>query len=690
MPERIYKLQPDRTIQLRGFDHLGAGAAMHSATPTGFKVSGIFRDAADFAVAVLYDADNFYEHPNLKYLPDFDFDGLTLQFDVAYDGLMPLDCRKYPTIDWPFLDIQRPNGNSTRVRLSDYASVVSSGNTPAQAQFEIQGESLDAWDRLTLWYQNLAFDYIVPGKLRTEFAFYAAGPGTVHSLTIGPSVYSYTEIADDTSAAIAGHLITLAASDTNAQSGIGSLPHTVKVERLLDTGDPLTVSASGNAPDTLYQVRATTVARALAAQINSTNYAQAATPYSLRATAAGTTLSISTVEAGYDANFITFYSISKNARLKTDNPAVSLQGGSSQATLRVTLDFAALGIPEIRKMWLTFAPRLANAQAYVATEWEATFTNWTVSGPEAKRRLQVASQGSVRVSSSDARCTFSSGWINEEGFYTDNFARGTSVTGAAITARYYCDRPHDLWLGTSLYPGRGTAAVAIDGVPQADVVTHLADAEPQVVTRLKLASALPPGDHKVVFTLKDGKPFYFDYVEAAVPGDRARPEIDPLRCFSPPSTTPPTTPTNCPRANPVDDGQLGYCGPHNEYIGVFWWNQRTRVGGVMPTATITFSGEFKPGDGIFIDISGQVCRKAVLSNETPEDIAAPLQIPHQRRVRRNLGLRLRFITHHHRPLSRSRLPPVPPPGLRRARHRFNRHPVRRRLPRRGRLGSMAG
>ena len=47
--ERIHKLQPDRTIQLRGFDHLGAAAAMHSATAQGFTVSGVFRDAADFA-----------------------------------------------------------------------------------------------------------------------------------------------------------------------------------------------------------------------------------------------------------------------------------------------------------------------------------------------------------------------------------------------------------------------------------------------------------------------------------------------------------------------------------------------------------------------------------------------------------------------------------------------------------------
>ena len=39
MSERIYKLQPNRTIALRGFDDLGASAAIHSATSNSFIVS---------------------------------------------------------------------------------------------------------------------------------------------------------------------------------------------------------------------------------------------------------------------------------------------------------------------------------------------------------------------------------------------------------------------------------------------------------------------------------------------------------------------------------------------------------------------------------------------------------------------------------------------------------------------------
>src|SRR3954465_10153547 len=112
MPERIYKLQPDRTLHLRGFDGFGAAAALHSATKDSFKVSGVFRDAADFAVLVLYDADNIYDHPSIRYLPDFDFNELNLSFDVHYSGLMTIDSPNYPTIDWPRLDYATEDGKS--------------------------------------------------------------------------------------------------------------------------------------------------------------------------------------------------------------------------------------------------------------------------------------------------------------------------------------------------------------------------------------------------------------------------------------------------------------------------------------------------------------------------------------------------------------------------------------------------
>src|SRR5580704_12577464 len=118
MPERINKLQPDRTLSLRGFNTFAAAATVHSASPTGFTVSGTFRDPADFAVAVLYDADNVFEHPMVKYLPDFNLSGLVLNFDLLYsDGVQPIDSPKYNWIDWATLDCIRADGTTAKVNL---------------------------------------------------------------------------------------------------------------------------------------------------------------------------------------------------------------------------------------------------------------------------------------------------------------------------------------------------------------------------------------------------------------------------------------------------------------------------------------------------------------------------------------------------------------------------------------------
>ena len=280
MPERIYKLQPDRTLSLRGFDTFAAAATVHSASPSGFKVSGTFRDPADFAVAVLYDADNFYEHPRLKYLPDFDFSGLTLSFNVHYsDGLQPLDSPKYPWIDWATLDCIRANGMPARIRLWDNATLSGSSFPAASATVTVSTDShIRPYDRITLWFQNLAFDYVVPGEhpRATEFHFFAGMTGTVHSITVNGRTYSHTELAGETGADQANALITGINGgddpDIIASSGTGSNAVALTVRGGREGIDiPLTASGS-NSPITLYASNPTLVAAVLAAQINAADW----------------------------------------------------------------------------------------------------------------------------------------------------------------------------------------------------------------------------------------------------------------------------------------------------------------------------------------------------------------------------------------------------------------------------------
>ena len=623
MSEPIRKLQPDRTVHLQGFDHLGASAAICEATPNGFKVRGSFQDAADFAVVVLYDADNFFEHPRIRYLPDFDFNGVVLEFDVRYEGLMPLNCRKYPTIDWPYLDVQPPQGQAVRIRLSDHAEVVADPDPAASAEFDIAGEEIEGYDRLTLWYQNMAFDYIVPGRVSVEYPFYAGTPGTIHWITVANRTYTHVEQEGDESAGVAAALaaaVNAGGGDPDVTATIGAEPWTVRLRARRGDGSTTAVSASGGGAETLHHIKAETVCQSLAAQINQADYAAADAPFALQAEADGTRLKIRTVEGGYDANFLRMYAVWKNERLRASPAEAQFSGGASTAKLRVRLDFAELGVPQIRRMWLTLAPRLFYGDDYAGEEWVAEFSNWQVTGPEETLRLRVAGPEGVRVESTDARCHYSGGWAAEAGFFPGGLAFVSQAPGAQVEVRYRCEHAHELWLWTRLGHGQGSAAVEIDGAP-AGAFSAFLSPESDVVSRRRLAVAVPAGEHTVRLTHAGAGPFCFAGLEAVVAGDPPEPPygqswMTPALDYSTDHTY------KLPPARILWNlRQLGCRGELNEYIGIFWWNQRRRTGGVLPEAGVEFGGVFAPGDEVFVRIGGQTLGKSVLQGESPEQIA---------------------------------------------------------------------
>lgn len=630
MPETIYKLQPNRTVALRGFDHLGASAAVHGAEADGFQVTGQFRDASDFAVVVLYDADNFYEHPRVRYLPDFDFSGLTLQFDASYSSsLMHLDARRYPTIDWPYLDAITDDGSPVRVRLSDHAEVLGAEPLCAGGEFEVVGPALEGYDRLTVWFENLAFDYIVPGKTSTEYAFYAGTPGTQHQIAVAERVYIYVEQEGDTSAGVAAELIArvnAGAGDAEISAAEGEDAWKVRIRTKLDTGEQVAVSASGYLIEQLWHVRATTVARELARQMREANYGAAGTLFSLTAVADGAKVRVSTRETGKEGNLITLYAVWKNGRLTADRPEVALGGGSSAEALRVRLEFGALGLSSVRQMWLTLAPALAEGKAYDGEAWTAAFSNWTVTGPEEVKRLKVPAAGSVWVGSLDGGCEYSDGWALETGFFTGGAARVAGLAGRVLRVRYTCEKSHDLWLGTSLYFDRGRVRVELDGVVvQAELGTALLT-EPAVVTRRRVMAGVEAGEHVVKITTLDDRPFYFESLLAAVEGPM--PEPLAAQTFETPALDYSTDHAyKLPPSRILWNlRQLGTMGPLNEYIGVFWWNERKRVNGRMAQGTVTFGGGFAAGDQVFVKIGARELGKTVLSVETPEQIARHFEL----------------------------------------------------------------
>lgn len=608
MPERIYKLQPDRTLALRGFDDLGASAALHSATPSSFRVSGNFRDPADFAVLILHDADNFYEHPRLKHLPDFNFAGLELSFDVRYSGLMPLDSPKFPSISWPFLEVIRKDGTKAQIRLYDpdpdntHAVPIGGTRAAAQAAFTVVANTVKEYDRLTLWYQNLAFDYIVP-KVECALAFAQIANGHLHTITVAGQAYSYTEKPNDTGAAIALGIIAaleLCTWVTAVQDGLSQ--NQVNIRATRDDGIAFDVTAVGQT-NILHGVGASAVAADLAAQLNRVNWAVAGSLISLRATSSGAVITLTAQTAGDDGNMLQMYAIWKNERLRTQNAVAQFSGGAAETAWHVTLDFSDLAIPEVRQMWLTFAPPLANGAPFTGCEWEAEFTNWTVTGPEEVRRLQVAGPKSVRIEENDAWCSYTGEWALEQAFYSGGFARYTLQPGATVSAKYICQSVHDLYLGTALSAGAAAVEYSIDGGAWTVFSCYLDEAA-GVVTRRLLHPSMAAGEHRVTIRHAGSGRFTFDFIEAVVASDvpdgpAPNVHVSPALDYS----TDHTYKLSPARLHWIFD-KLGFAAPINEYIGVFWWNQRKRVDAVVPLVSVTFAGQFLPEDQVFVSIGG--------------------------------------------------------------------------------------
>jgi hypothetical protein len=538
--DAIYKLQPTRTIHLQGASDFGAAAALHSATETGFKVSGVFRDAADFAVLVLWDRDDFFGHPRFSYLPDGDFSGITLSFDLHYDNLQPIDSPKFPTIDWPYLNCLKTDGTLVQLRLFDRATLVGGTYSKAQGTLTLNGTPY-GYDRVTLWYQNIAFDKVV------------------------------------------------------------SWPNPESAEQ---------------------------ICQELAAQINGFNWQAAGVLIPLEAEASGNTITVRAARPGYDGNMIRLYELHKNANLYFTRHLVQLQGGSSDATWRVTIDFSAEGLTDLQKIWLTFAPKLADSAAYEPQEWEATFSNWAVTDAQGKRALKVAGPGSVRIEEDDAWVQFSGYWEwAPANWWSGGRAKRAAQQGAGVTIETHCNAVHDIYLGTRLDFDCGIVEVCLDG----GVPVELDCYEPAAracQARRRVFSNVPAGPHSVEIRLtgaknpaSQGTYYYFDFLECAVPTDV--PEAPELRSDVAVACDYGTDHTwkLSPQRLVWAIRKLGLIGEINHYVSVFWWNQRKRVGGYFPSVTVTYGGTWAGGDEAFLTIGGTTIGKSVFPADTPETIA---------------------------------------------------------------------
>ena len=602
--ERINKFQPDRTFYLRGFTGFGAAATLCEATPNSFKVYGVFRDQADFCVLVVYDADNIFEHYTLKYLPNFDLSGMVLNFSLNYQKLQPIDSAKYSWIDWAQVDVIDIHGKPSQIRLWDHATLSAGSYSVAQGAYALTAPGgCTIYDRLTLFVNNASFDFVAGGG---ETAAYVAQTFANQINSYNWSAFTSSSISVIASADTNGNL-TL----KNARTGlvdVNGVTVTWNQSEANQNGAKFPGIAAGS---TLY----------LAGAAYTVTVVNSPTSLTLTSPAPAATGVVYLAEyGGVDGNGVTVYMVVRpgNETLAVNNPVLQLTGGNSDdVTWNVSLDFTALGIHQIRQAWFTFAPQLASGAAYLDSEWTATFTNWSVVDPNGIQALPCAGPGSVRVGNGDPTCLYAgSGWSTlPANNYWRGFGRQTAHPGDVVTVTYQCQSTHDLYLGTSLFKDRGIVSVSLDG----DAPTLLdcfLNVSSEVVTRRLVRPAVPAGSHQVTFTLladnhqalgawdinSTGCKFLFDYLEAAIPSDLP----DALVTYNTVSPALDFDTDATYKASPQrllwHITKLGFSGQLNEYLGVFWWNQRKRVGATWNSAVISVAGTWTAGDSAQLDI----------------------------------------------------------------------------------------
>ena len=99
----LTKLRPDRDLQCY-FQQPSAVAALSEAAANGFKVTGSWRQAFDWAV-VEWNRDNVFEHPALRNLPDGDLSGVRLSYEESRSNCVAMDSTTYDAIGWSCLRI---------------------------------------------------------------------------------------------------------------------------------------------------------------------------------------------------------------------------------------------------------------------------------------------------------------------------------------------------------------------------------------------------------------------------------------------------------------------------------------------------------------------------------------------------------------------------------------------------------
>ena len=200
----------------------------------------------------------------------------------------------------------------------------------------------------------------------------------------------------------------------------------------------------------------------------------------MRASASGTTITITYLGAGLPANSTTgangnrigVYSyVSGSQTEQWDAPSKLFSGGTSPSQWQITLPFASLSDPllgivpasAIRKLRWTYSADL-QAGAFVRSEFQVVVTNWTVTG--SGRGYSIAGPGSQRIEDGSNQVHYTGTWTSAGGNFSGGSIHSTSVPQSTVSCTYTSSQNHSLYLGTRLVAGGTVISIIVDaGTP---------------------------------------------------------------------------------------------------------------------------------------------------------------------------------------------------------------------------------
>lgn len=588
MAEQLLKFSPHRDLQCYYFQP-SAIAAISGASPTGFTLSGSWRDQWDWAV-VEWNRDNTFEHPLLRYLPDLgasDLSELTLSYIEERTNCVPLESNIYPSLDWPYLRIWVPQTDGTDVvyyvRLSD------------PQYWSVAPGSLYQSATVTM---TLTGDVTEGARVGLAFMGTFAAPVGADGAPIEQHYY-YAPTASDT---------------TLADVAVG-LANAIKAG-----SQDITASASG-ASITCTYVGAGAFAGKTGANGNSVGV------YGF-------------VQSGSQTSWVqqsaTFSGGQFPSQYQMTLPFGNLQGVTDPSQFfDSTIPYVTVPTQNVRRVRWTWAADLQRS-TFQREEFQVVISQWTVT--DSNGIYSVAGPGSRRIEDTDSTVVYSStngisDWtVAPPGNYSGSRITWTETVGATCTIAYSEGAAHRLYIGTQRLAGAAAMSVTIDG--GSPMVFNLALGAEDVLVRVPLGS-MAAGNHAIVITQAGQSagdspanagpyPLYFDFLEIAYPSQNL-PDIagqTELALATDWDTL--HSQALAPERTAWLIQKLGFLGRVNHYVGAIWWYELTRPGQQFATVTATVTAPSSPTGYTEIDFGSAPSITTLQHLNLPDDTAATI------------------------------------------------------------------